>query len=284
MDKALDRSPSNSHSDSLSNSGSIGVFDSGLGGLTVLSAIQEKLPSENLVYFGDTARVPYGSKSKETIIRYSEEILSFLEGKNVKCIVVACNTASSHALEHLREKSALPILGVVEPGAKALVEQFPDVKHAAVIATRSTIKSGAYEKEIKKLNAGIKLYSRDCPLFVPLIEEGFSNKKVAELIIRDYMDEVARENISHVILGCTHYPLLKDSIVNVYPDIQLIDSSTETARVLESSLLENSLTNTSKERGKIQLYVSDITDSLLDMEKLFFGNTIDKVEKIQLGW
>ena len=262
----------------------IGVFDSGLGGLTVLSAIHEKLPSENLIYFGDTARVPYGSKSRDTVIRYSEEILEFLITKGVKTVVVACNTASSYAIDLLREKNQLPILGVVEPGIQALVKQNPNISQAAVIATRSTVKSGTYQSKAKKIKSDLSLYAKACPLLVPLIEEGMAEKKAAELIIREYLDEIVRENIEHVILGCTHYPIIKETIKRVYPDLNLIDSSLEVASSLELLLEEKNLKNKETTEGKISIYVSDITESLADMEKLFFGNTIYSMEKVMLGW
>ncbi|MES0490145.1 MAG: glutamate racemase [Leptospirales bacterium] len=262
----------------------IGVFDSGLGGLTVLSAIHELLPSEDLIYFGDTARVPYGSKSRDTVIRYSEEILEFLVSKNVKIVIVACNTASAYAIEILRKKTDLSVIGVVEPGIQALVKQHPDVTQAAVIATRSTIKSQAYQLKSKLIQPGLSLYAKACPLLVPLIEEGMAEKKAAELIIREYLDEILRENIEHVILGCTHYPLIKESIKKLYPNLTLIDSSLEAAGSLQVLLEEKNLKNENTTEGKISIYVSDITESLADMEKLFFGNTIYSMEKVILGW
>jgi glutamate racemase len=266
----------------------IGIFDSGLGGLTVLSAIKKKFPRENLIYFGDTARVPYGSKSRETVIRYSLEIQDFLVEQNVKMIVVACNTASSHALDEMRLKHDIPVLGVVEPGVMALTNHIKKIAHkiekAAVIATRSTIKSGSYDAALKKINPGVYLYSKACPLLVPLIEEGFTDRKATEMILREYLDEIVREDIHYIILGCTHYPLLKSVMERLYPEITLIDSSVETANMLEELLAERDLKTGSEKNGIIKLFVSDITDSLLEMEKLFFGGTIDSVEKVALGW
>ncbi|MDH4262727.1 MAG: glutamate racemase [Spirochaetia bacterium] len=266
----------------------IGIFDSGLGGLTVLAAIKKKFPNENLIYFGDTARVPYGSKSRETVIRYSLEIQDFLVEQNVKMIVVACNTASSHALDEMRKKYDIPVLGVVEPGVMALTKQQQileqKIEKAAVIATRSTIKSGSYDAALKKINPEVYLYSKACPLLVPLIEEGFTDRKATEMILREYLDEIIREDIHYIILGCTHYPLLKGMMQRLYPSITLIDSSVETATMMEGLLNVNGLKNESTNNGFIKLFVSDITDSLLDMEKLFFGGTIDSVEKVSLGW
>ncbi|MDH4200171.1 MAG: glutamate racemase [Spirochaetia bacterium] len=262
----------------------IGVFDSGLGGLTVLAAIQKKFPHENLIYFGDTARVPYGSKSRDTVIRYSLEIQEFLIKQDVKMIVVACNTASSHALDEMRRKNNIPVLGVVEPGVRALTNNYKNVLRAAVIATKSTIKSGSYDAAMKEVNREIYLYSKACPLLVPLIEEGFTDRKATEMILREYLDEIIREDIHYIILGCTHYPLLKSMIERLYPGIVLIDSSIETAVMLEGLLQTHNINSDSGYRGTMKLFVSDITDSLLDMEKLFFGGTIDSLEKITLGW
>lgn len=270
----------------------IGVFDSGLGGLTALSALHKELPTEDLIYFGDTARVPYGSKSRETVIHYSLEILDFLLERDVKMVVAACNTASSYALEAMREKSPVPVLGVVQPGVDALVDVMKhDVKkpaRAAVIATRSTVKSGYYEEVLSKTAPEFHLFAKACPLLVPMIEEGFSGKALADLVIREYLDEIHREGIEHVILGCTHYPLIKDVVKRLYPEMILVDSSIEIARSVGRKLASENLlkeeSDGAGERGKIHLFVSDITDSLGDMEKLFFGNPIAGVEKVVLGW
>ena len=262
----------------------IGVFDSGLGGLTVLSAIRQRLPYEHLVYFGDTARVPYGGKSRDTIVRYSIEIFEFLKTKQVKTIVVACNTASANAMAELRKLSDIPVLGVIEPGIWALLKSAASEKKAAVIATRSTIKSNAYEIALRKENSHITLFSKPCPLFVPLIEEGFQDKKITELVIHEYLDEIIREDIKTIILGCTHYPLIKNSINRLYDNLNLIDSSIETARTLENLLHEHKLTTESTNPGKTDLYLSDITENLQDLETIFYRERIDSVQKVTLGW
>ncbi len=266
----------------------IGIFDSGLGGLTVLSAIRKKMPFENLIYFGDTARVPYGSKSKETIIRYSLEILDFLLKKNVKMVVVACNTASSHALESLRAKSPIPIIGVVEPGIDALFRNTGIIKKAGVIATRSTVNSHSYVHALRKKNDDIFLYQKACPLFVPLIEEGFANKSVTEMVIREYLEEFNREDIRHIILGCTHYPLIKEAILRIYPHFELIDSSTETSETVFRKADELNLLNeenrSAGRNGSIEIYASDLTESLEELRRMFFGESIDKMEKVSLQW
>lgn len=262
----------------------IGVFDSGLGGLTALRAIYHLMPHESLVYFGDTARVPYGSKSTETIVRYSLEILEFLKSKHVKTVVVACNTASALAMDQLQEKSDIPIIGMVEPGVMVLAQNKKKSDKAAVIATRSTIKSNAYEKALRKMEPTINLYSKACPLLVPLIEEGFTNKRITELVLHEYLDEIQREGITDVILGCTHYPLLKDVIHRLYPEFRLIDSSEQLALALRALLTKRDMLTQESGKGQVSLYVSDITESLLDLEKLFFKETIHSLEKVSLGW
>ncbi len=259
----------------------IGVFDSGLGGLTVLSSIHKYLPKENLIYFGDTARVPYGSKSKETIIRYSKEILEFLLQKGVKVVVVACNTSSSYALEELKKISPVEVIGVVEPALKYLKEKYPNISKAGVIATRSTIRSGSYPRLLKKYHPSLFLYTKACPLLVPLVEEGFLQKKVTEEILKEYLEEIHREGIRHLILGCTHYPLLIPAIKRLYPDFTLISSSDAVARELKEILTQKDLLNPQGE-GRIELYLSDITENMEDLARLFFGEEIHKMEKIAL--
>ncbi|RME92677.1 MAG: glutamate racemase [Candidatus Hydrogenedentota bacterium] len=262
----------------------IGIFDSGVGGLTVLSAIEKALPSENLLYFGDTARVPYGTKSKDTVIRYSKEIYSFLVDKGSKAIVIACNTASSHALEILQKESSIPVLGVVEPGIRAYLNVAKQGKSKpAVIATRSTVKSGSYEKAYKKLNGSGRLFTKACPLFVPMIEENYMEKKAMDLVIHEYLDELIREEITHVILGCTHYPLLLPKLSAMYPTIQFINPAEEVALELKDLLEQKNLRN-QQTQGELKVYVSDITDTLSDLQTLFLGEKIDSIERVVLDW
>ena len=189
----------------------IGVFDSGVGGLTVAREIMRHLPNENIVYFGDTARVPYGSKSKDNIIRYSRQIINFLKTKNVKAIVIACNTASALALDVVREDFDVPIIGVVEPGARAALEATKS-KKIGVIGTEATIRSAMYEKIFKGFDGDATVVGKACPLFVPLVEEGFAKHKVTEEIIDYYLASFMDTDIDSLILGCTHYPLLRSRI------------------------------------------------------------------------
>lgn len=260
----------------------IGLFDSGLGGLTVLNAVQAMMPGENLIYFGDTARVPYGSKSEATVQGYAHQIAEFLLDKNVKLIVIACNTATAFALDSLAKELPVPVIGVIEPGVMALHTEAKQVSKAAVIATKSTVRSKAYENTAAKLMPDLVLYSKACPLLVPLIEEGFLQKKVTQDIIHDYMDELVREEISHVILGCTHYPLLKPVMAKMYPHLVLVDSSVETAKSVKAALQKNDMLNKNMADAETSIYVSDIADSFQSLESLFTGNKIHHMTKVNL--
>ena len=255
----------------LSKSQPIGIFDSGIGGFTVLSEIRSLMPHEDIIYMGDTARVPYGSKSQNTVIQYSEEILGFLLSQQVKYIIIACNTASSYALEHLKSKTQIPIMGVVEPGVNALVRKGENKQKttAALIATRGTVKSNLYQKLLNKQSKEIQLVTKACPLFVPLVEEGLLEHEITLKIIRFYLDEFHQKNISNIILGCTHYPLLKKSINSLYPEFCLIDSSKETANALKYELTKKNLLSENTKQGKLTIYVSDITDTIKELKSVF---------------
>ena len=263
----------------------IGIFDSGLGGLTVLDSIHKILPNENLVYFGDTARVPYGNKSKATIIQYSKEIYQFLLTKNIKALVVGCNTASSYALHVLKRLAKIPIFGVIEPGIQATINliDHKDIKKIAVIATKATIQSNSYLKVLKQYNQNLTLYQKACPLFVPLIEENFMNKPVMQEIIKEYINEIQKKNIHYVILGCTHYPIIKLVLNKIYPKINFIDSSLETAKFVQKKLMDMKLLNNKPKIGSIKMYVSDITKALEDLQYLFLKKRL-KIEKKNLDW
>ena len=220
----------------------IGVFDSGVGGLTVAREISRQLPYENIVYFGDTARVPYGSKSQNTIIRFSEQIIRFLRTKQVKAIVIACNTASALALDAVKDEFDLPIIGVVIPGARAAVEATTNGK-VGVVGTEATVQSGMYTKVIQGMNPKIEVIEKACPLFVPLVEEGFKEHIVTREIIEYYLESMRNTDIDAMILGCTHYPLLRSKIREYMGDkIQIVNPGYETAMDLKRLLEE-------KERG-----------------------------------
>ena len=238
----------------------IGIFDSGVGGLTVMREIMRLLPNERLVYFGDTARVPYGSKSRDTIIRFSRQIVHFLHTKQVKAIVIACNTASAYALETLRREIPEPIIGVVKPGAKTAVSVTKNGR-VGIIGTEGTIKSQVYSDYIHELNPELTVIGRACPLFVPLVEEGLLHDAVTDEIASRYLDGLKRENIDTLILGCTHYPLLRSTIGRIMGDqVKLVNPAYETAVELRDMLAKQDLLHTGSSeapRDAYQFYVSD---------------------------
>ncbi|GAC1487955.1 MAG: glutamate racemase [Gemmatimonadaceae bacterium] len=267
----------------MSNSAPIGVFDSGMGGLTVVREMISQLPNESIIYFGDTARVPYGPKSPDTVLRYSREITSFLRGEGVKVLVVACNTATAHALPALREEFDIPVLGVIEPGARAAVS-VTRTKRVGVIGTAGTIKSRAYEKEITKLLPDVELTARACALFVPLVEEGWVDSEPARAIARNYLAPLVSAQVDTLVLGCTHYPLMKAVIGNVVGrDVRLIDSAHETARETGAVLRANGLENNSPNGARYRFIASDAPDTFLSLGQLFLGSPIDRVETRTLG-
>lgn len=242
------------------NGAPIGVFDSGVGGLTVVREIMRQIPNEKIVYFGDTARVPYGSKSKETVTRFSKQIVRFLQTFQVKTIVVACNTASAYALDELEKEIDIPIIGVVKPGAKAAVEATRNGK-IGVIATEATIGSKIYSKYITQLNTDATIYGKACPLFVPLVEEGLWQDPVTDEIARRYLAELIDIDIDTLILGCTHYPLIRSTLGRIMGEnVTLVNPAYETARELKELLLEKNLLNQEEPKlgeNRYQFYVSD---------------------------
>jgi glutamate racemase len=264
-------------SDHRPNESPIGVFDSGLGGLTVAHAIMRQLPAESLIYFGDTARVPYGPKSPDTVRRYSREIAAYLLDQDVKAIVVACNTATAHALPVLRDELPVPVLGVVEPGARAAVRATSS-GHIGVIATAGTVKSGAYERAIRDAAPDARVTARPCPLFVPLVEEGWTDHEATRLIAREYLAPFMRDEVDTLVLGCTHYPLLKPLISEVVgPGVRLIDSTEETALDTRRMLASHDLASNDDE-GRYRFIASDDRDQFLALGQRFFGDTIERVE------
>lgn len=245
---------------SLQKSAPIGVFDSGVGGLTVAREIMRQIPNEKIVYFGDTARVPYGSKSQETVTRFSKQIVRFLETHQVKTIVVACNTASAYALDELEQEIDIPIIGVVKPGARVAAEVTRNGK-IGVIATEATIGSRIYSKYIKELNKDVTIYGKACPLFVPLVEEGLWQDPVTDEIAKRYLAELIDLDIDTLILGCTHYPLIRSTLGRIIgEDVTLVNPAYETARELKELLEQRGLLNEEEPRlgeNKYQFYVSD---------------------------
>jgi len=261
----------------------VGVFDSGIGGLTVVRELIRQLPHESIIYFGDTARVPYGPKSADTVLRYSREIVSFLEKEGVKALVIACNTATAHALPALREEFKLPIIGVIEPGARAAAAA-TRTGQVGVIGTAGTVKSGAYEKEIKRIRPDTIVISEPCPLFVPLVEEGWLDTEATHLIAHTYLEPIAAAHVDTLVLGCTHYPLLKPVIGReVGRNVRLIDSAEETARETADLLREKNLETTTRDDARYRFIASDAPDQFLRIGRRFLGSAIDLVETVTLG-
>ena len=238
----------------------IGVFDSGVGGLTVAREIMRNLPSEKIVYFGDTARVPYGSKSKDTVIRYSRQIIHFLEEQQVKAIVIACNTASAFALDAVKDELDIPVLGVIEAGAKVAAKETRN-KRVGVIGTLGTVGSGIHEAYLKQLDPEITVIGKACPLFVPLVEEGWLHDPVTTEIVSRYLQELKDKEIDTLILGCTHYPLIRSTIREVMGEgVRLVNPAYETARELKGLLQHYHILNDEElhpGENKYQFYVSD---------------------------
>lgn len=264
----------------MADSRPIGVFDSGLGGLTVAKALQSLLPSESIVYFGDTARVPYGNKSSELIKEYSLEIADFLMKHDAKMIVVACNTASALALDKLQQHCTLPVIGVINPGAAEAVKTTRN-NHIGIIGTVATISSKAYEKALQTLNSDLKMTSQACPLLVPLAEEGWLEGEVTNSIVNHYLSPLNNNEIDTLILGCTHYPLLKDVIANqVNDETILIDSASAVARAVRENLLETYQLNDRDKKGTLTCFVTDIPMRFEDVGQRFLGSPMDHVQTV----
>ncbi len=258
----------------------IGVFDSGIGGLTVVKELIKLLPQENIVYFGDTARVPYGIKSRETIIKFSLENTLFLLQKDVKMIVVACNTSSSLALPVIRKHFKIPIIGVIMPGAKEAVYATKNGR-IGVIGTRATINSGAYEEEIKRLDPAKKVFSQACPMFVPIVEEGWVEDDIAQRVGEKYLAGLKKRGIDTLILGCTHYPLLKKRIQRIMGrGVTLIDSAQQVAVEVRQVLSQEGLLKRSAVRPVREFYVSDEVAIFKNVAKRFLGTDLETVKKV----
>lgn len=267
------------------NAAPIGVFDSGVGGLTVMREIMRQLPNENLVYFGDTARVPYGSKSKDTILRYTRQIIHFLQTRHVKAIVIACNTASALTLDIVSREIDIPIIGVVIPGARAAVQETRNRK-IGVVGTEATIKSNMYTKLMQEQEPGVTVVGKACPLFVPLVEEGFTKHKITNEVIDIYLNEMKNSGIDTLILGCTHYPLLRSSIREYMgEEIHIVNPAYETAMDLKQLLKERRMENRELGEGEAAHYEFCSSDAPVKFKE--FANsvlpyTIDWIEQINI--
>ncbi len=261
----------------------IGVFDSGIGGLTVLRELINFLPHEDTIYLGDTARVPYGIRSAETVTRYSLENAMFLYSKGIKLLVIACNTASAVSLDVIKKEIKIPTIGVIEPGAKEAVKATKK-KRIGVIGTEATIQSNSYTKAIKGIDPSIEVFSLPCPLFVPLVEEGWTDGEIAYLVAKKYLAYLKNKDIDTLVLGCTHYPLLKGIISNVMGEgVTLIDSAIETSREVKTLLQELGLKRENNTNPKREFFVTDSPERFLKVGEYFLKEKIKGIKKIQLG-
>ena len=261
-------------------SAAIGVFDSGIGGLTVLHAIGALLPHEHLIYLGDTARYPYGGKSAETVRRYSLENAEFLVEKDVKMLVVACNTSAAAALDAVSAHVDVPVVGVIEPGARVAVKQTRNRK-IGIIATEGTIDSGAYTRALKDLDAELEIYTRACPLFVHLAEEGWVDNAVARTTAALYLASLKRSGIDTLVLGCTHYPLLAGVIADVMGDkVTLVDSAQTTAEAVRETLVRYGLVRRSGS-GSVSFFVTDVPDRFIKVGARFMGHPVESAVRIE---
>ncbi len=259
----------------------IGIFDSGVGGLTVMKEIINELPGESIVYLGDTARVPYGIRSSETVLRYSCENAGFLTSKCIKLLVIACNTSSSVSLQPLREMLNIPVVGVIEPGARAAIAS-TKTKRIAVIGTETTIRSNAYERAIMAIDGSVKIKGIACPLFVPLVEEGWLDGEVVRLVVERYLSPLKYDNFDTLVLGCTHYPMIKDVIAGVVK-ANLIDSAVETAKEVRKILKDNNMLNNTDKPPLREFFVTDFPEKFKEMGRRFLGHEVINVSKISLG-
>ncbi|MBI3753727.1 MAG: glutamate racemase [Deltaproteobacteria bacterium] len=262
----------------------IGIFDSGIGGLTVLKEILNAMPGEDTIYLGDTARVPYGAKSAETVTRYSLENARFLLKFDIKLLVVACNTASAYCLPRLKQELPIPVIGVIEPGARKAVE-VTKTKRVGVIGTEGTIRSGAYFDAIKAINPAIAVFIKPCPLFVPLAEEGWTNNQIARLTAQTYLHYIKKQWIDTLILGCTHYPLFKGVISDIMgEDVMLIDSGHETAAEVFKCLMDKNLLETvSSGQNTHRFFVTDSPERFKQVGSKFMTANLDAVELVNVG-
>lgn len=257
----------------------IGIFDSGCGGLTVLKEYLKLLPNENYIYFGDTARLPYGSKSKDTVLEFSKQIVNFLISKNVKMIIIACGTASACAYEKIKNLYNIPIRSIIIPTAKSIED-----KNIGVIATKCTVNSNAWENSIHHFHPDAIVTSVACPLFVPLVEEGFSNTEVAAIVAKKYLKTFERINISSLILGCTHYPILEETIKNtIQNNINIINIGYYSALDTKEYLNSNNLYNDSNTSANIEYYSSDDSETFIEYSKHFTNINLNKISKIDIS-
>ncbi|MDQ6625286.1 MAG: glutamate racemase [Verrucomicrobiota bacterium] len=260
----------------------IGVFDSGIGGLTVVSALRRLLPNESIYYVGDTARVPYGGKSATTVQRYSLEIASLLLSERAKTIIVACNTASALALDLLEERLPVAVTGVIKPGAAAAHAATRN-EHIGVIGTRATIKSGAYERALLELNPNVRVTARACPLLVPLIEEGRLESEITDQVLLEYLQPLLDHGVDTLVLGCTHYPLLRPAIARLLGDsVTLVDSAENCAEAIRALLSRGNLQADRDASGDLRVALTDPPDTFLSVAREALHLEVGEIELLQL--
>jgi glutamate racemase len=260
----------------------IGVFDSGIGGLTVVRELMHLLPHEDIVYFGDTARVPYGTKSEKVIRNFAVEDTLFLRKQGVKMVVVACNTVSAVALGLLEEKFALPLVGVVKPGAAEAARRTRN-KKVGVIGTPRTVSSGIYEREIRTLDHTVQVFSKACPLFVPIVEEGWEEKEATLLVAREYMEVIKAMGVDTLVLGCTHYPLLSNALTQVMGrGVQLVNSGAAAATAVQTLLTENAMGNSQACAGALKVFISDVPYHFQLLAERLLGREVKDITRVDL--
>ena len=260
----------------------LGIFDSGVGGLTVVRAIQQLLPSEDIVYLGDTARVPYGSKSPETIRQFSHEDVRFLLDRGVKTVVVACNTATAHALPSLQERYQIPIIGVIEPGVEAVLAD-PGAQRIGIIATRGTVRSHAYQHALALRRTGLILHATPAPLLVPLVEEDWLDHPSTLAALHTYLDPMLDRGIDTLLLACTHYPLLIPVLKNFLPEgVRLVDSATTCAEHVKSDLTKLELLSEKTDPGKLEIHLTDLSDQFEDLSRRFLARSPGRIMRVSL--
>ena len=260
----------------------LGIFDSGIGGLTVVRAVQSLLPSEDIVYLGDTARVPYGSKSPETIRTFAHEDVRFLLDRGVKAVVVACNTATAHALPSLQEQYRVPLIGVIAPGVEAVLAD-PTAQRVGIIATRGTVRSHAYQHALAQRRTGLIIHATPAPLLVPLIEEDWLDHPSTEAALHTYLDPMIERGIDTLLLACTHYPLLVPVLKKFLPDgIRIVDSATTCAELVRAELTQHDLHHSGDGNGKLEIHLTDLSEQFEDLARRFLAKSPGKISRVVL--
>lgn len=264
------------------NSAPLGFFDSGVGGLTVVRAVQDLLPHEDILYLGDTARLPYGSKSPEAIRRFALEDARFLVGRGVKAIVVACNTATAHALPLLKENFDLPVIGVIEAGVESALRD-PAVERVGIIATRGTIRSHAYQHALALKRTGLIIHAQEAPLLVPFVEEDWIDHPAAELVLKTYLDPLVEKGIDTLMLSCTHYPLLIPVLRRLLPEgVRLVDSATTCAEHLKSELVRLDMLNPQQDEGGLEIQLTDLSEEFEKLARRFLRKSSGRIQRAVL--